>query len=275
MRIKFKGTKRAAQIECARLITAIEKGDYAEPNKTTLAEFLERWLMRIRPNVAPRTHERYAELCRRNVVPLLGEVVLSKLATPTHISGAYTTAQTQGTTSKGPFSAQTVVHMHRILKQALGPIRWERIHRNSEDNVTKPPKVEKRQMQVYDVPQTVTLIEAVRGHRVFVPVVLAAMCGLRRGEIAALRWRNVDLDGARLSVVESAEQTRGKKAVRYKDPKNGRTRSVAISSTVVAELRAWRAAQAQELLARHTNHAGNARVHHRSRGRHPAEQLVP
>ena len=77
-------------------------------------------------------------------------------------------------------------HIHRVLKQALGPVRWERIHRNSEDHIVRPPKVEKREMKVYDVPQTVNLIDMVRGKRVFIPVVLAAMCGLRRGEIAGL-----------------------------------------------------------------------------------------
>ena len=71
--------------------------------------------------------------------------------------------------------------------------------------------------------------------------------GLRRGEIIALRWRNVDLDGKSLAVVESAEQTDAGD-VRYKEPKSGRARTIALSSTVIAELRAHRARQAQEQL---------------------------
>ena len=136
--------------------------------------------------------------------------------------------------------------MHRVLKQALKQsVRWEMLHRNPADAVDAP-KVERRQMQVYDVPQTVNLIEAVRGHRVFIPVVLAAMCGLRRGEIVALRWKHIDLDKASLSVVQSAEQTRA--GVRYKEPKAGRGRNVALASMVAAELRVWHVQQAQELL---------------------------
>ena len=72
------------------------------------------------------------------------------------------------------------------------------------------------------------------------------LCGLRRGEIAALRWRNVDLTAGQLAVVQSAEQT--KAGVRYKEPKSGRARTVALSATVVAELKAHRIAQAEELL---------------------------
>src|SRR4051794_6619120 len=75
----FEGTKRAAQNECARLITELQGGTYLEPSKTTLAQFLERWLDHCRAQVSPRTHERYAEICRKNVVPLLGATVLTKL----------------------------------------------------------------------------------------------------------------------------------------------------------------------------------------------------
>ena len=101
-------------------------------------------------------------------------------------------------------------------------------------------------MQVYDLAQTAELIEAVRGNRAFVPVLLAVLCGLRRGEIAALRWRNVDLTVSQLAVVESAEQT--KAGIRYKAPKSGHSRTVALPATAVAELKAHRIAQAQELL---------------------------
>jgi integrase len=85
-----------------------------------------------------------------------------------------------------------------------------------------------------------------RNTRMFMPVALAAMCGLRRGEIIALKWRNVDFDNVQIAVVESAEQT--KTGVRYKEPKGGRARTVALSPTMIEELRAHRIVQAQELL---------------------------
>lgn len=85
-----------------------------------------------------------------------------------------------------------------------------------------------------------------RSTRLFIPVLLAVLCGLRRGEIAALRWKNVDLTAGQIAVVQSAEQTRT--AVRYKEPKSGRSRTVALPATVLEELRAHRLRQAQELL---------------------------
>jgi integrase len=72
------------------------------------------------------------------------------------------------------------------------------------------------------------------------------MCGLRRGEITALRWSSVDLARGQLSVVESTEQTT--KGVRSKETKSGRARTVALPAMVVDELRRARAVQAEELL---------------------------
>jgi integrase len=136
--------------------------------------------------------------------------------------------------------------MHRLLKQALGQaVRWQTLARNPADAVD-PPKVERPTMNTYDMAQTAELLDAVRGTRMLIPVVLGVLCGLRRGEIAALRWRHINLAGGQLAVVESAEQTTA--GVRYKKPKSGRARTVALSASVVEELRLHRLRQAEELL---------------------------
>jgi len=76
----FRGTKRQAQNENARLISELNGGTYLEPNKTTVAQFLDRWLDDIRSKVAPRTHERYAEIARKNLAPLLGSIIITKFS---------------------------------------------------------------------------------------------------------------------------------------------------------------------------------------------------
>ena len=244
---KFKGTKRQAQVECARLIAAIDNGNYLEPSKTTLAVFLERWLAHVKGQVAPKSHERYAGIVNQNIVPLLGEVLLPKLK-PVQISDAYTAALAGGRRDgkQGGLSPRTVGHIHRVLKQALKQaVRWELLNRNPADAVD-PPRVGWVPMQTYDLPQTAELIEAVRGTAIQMPVLLAVLCGLRRGEICALRWRNVDLVAGQMSVVESLEQT--KAGLRFKSPKSGKGRTVALSTTMIEELRAQRARRAQDML---------------------------
>src|SRR5262249_9796407 len=94
---------------------------------------------------------------------------------------------------------------------------------------------------------TVELIGAARGTPLFMSILLGVRCGLRRGEVAALRWRNVDLERRQISVVASAEQT--DQGVREKEPKNGKGRTIVLSATEVEELRSHRRRQAEALLA--------------------------
>ena len=242
----FRGTKREAQTECARLISELRGGNYLEPSKTMVAQFLDRWLDDIRSKVAPRTHERYAEIARKNLAPLLGGIIITKLQ-PMQISNAYAKALANGRRDgTGGLSPRTVHHIHRVLKQAMAQaVRWQLIVRNPLDAVD-PPKVERQRLDTYDVTQTAELLDAMRGTPMFIPTVLAVLCGLRRGEVAALRWRSVDFATGQIAIVESVEQMNGR--IRYKEPKSGRARTVALSATIAHELRAHRIQQAQQLL---------------------------
>jgi integrase len=94
--------------------------------------------------------------------------------------------------------------------------------------------------------QTAEALALTRPTRLYVPVLFSLLCGLRRGEITALRWRNVDLDAGQIAIVESTEQT--SKTTRLKETKTGRARTVALPALVVEELCRHRIEQAQELL---------------------------
>ena len=166
---------------------------------------------------------------------------------PALVSAAYSKALTHGRRDgTGGLSPQTVTHMHRVLKQALGQaVKWEMLNRNPCDAVD-PPRAVRGQMHTYDLDQTAELIEAMRPTRMLIPTLLAVLCGMRRGEVAALRWKNVDLSASKLAVLESAEQVGSK--VRYKTPKNGKGRTLALSNSLVEELRSHRVRQGEELL---------------------------
>jgi integrase len=246
----FKGTKRQAQIECSRLITGMKDGGYVEPSKVTVLQFLERWLLHIKVNVSPRTHERYQQIATKNIAPLIGAKVLSKLQ-PVDISMAYAKALESGRRDgKGGLSPRTVHHLHRVLFSALDQAeRWKLVNRNPAALLEKRdrPKIEKKSVTTIDTSTTATVMDAARDRRLFIPLVLAALCGLRRGEITALRWKSVDLDNAQLAVVASTEQL-DSGPVREKEAKSGKARTVALPSLAVEELRRWRVAQAEELL---------------------------
>jgi integrase len=218
-----------------------------EPSKTTVAVSLEKWLSQVEPRVAPRTFERYQEIVRKNLVPFLGQAVLTKVRLD-QMAAAYAKALKSGRRDgSGGLSPRTVHHMHRLLKQAVATaVRWRLLLRGPVDSVD-PPKFERIKMKALDPDETARQLAHFRGTRMFTPVLLAVICGLRRGEITALRWRSTDLDRGQLSVAESTEQTG--QGTRLKETKSGRARTVALPSLVVEELRRLRVQQAEELLS--------------------------
>jgi integrase len=240
-------TKKAAEAECRRLVTALEAGTSIDATKETVAAFLERWIEHMQGQVAPRSLERYAEIAHKNLAPLLGGLQLAKLK-PEHISAAYAKALTNGHRKTGRgLSPRTVTHMHRVLRQALQQaVLWSAIPRNPADLV-KPPRIERKQMMVLDTAGVADAIEDARNYTTFIPILLGVLCGMRRGEIAALRWRSLDLDAGQLAVVASTEQT--KAGCREKDAKSGRCRTIALPAIVVTELRQHRIEQAQAMLS--------------------------
>jgi integrase len=244
----FVGTKRQAQNECARLIAALQGGTYLEPAKITVAAHMERWLEHVRSQVSPKTFERYCGVVRGNILPALGALLLTKLQ-PVQISEMYVRALASGRSDgKGGLSPASVLYMHRLLKEALQVAvrEWRLLSWNPVDPI-KAPRADSKKMRALDTAETAELLEVARPYRLFVPIMLAVTCGLRRGEICALRWRNVDLSGAaQLSVTGSAEQT--KEGVREKATKSGRPRTVALTALAVEELRRHKARQAEELL---------------------------
>jgi integrase len=238
--------KRKAEAECARLITELRHGGYYESDRVTVGQFLNRWLEHMAHQVAPRTHERYAEIARKNLIPALGAIQLTKLQ-PTQISTAYAKALISGRRDgSGGLSPRTVHHMHRILKQALAQgMIWRAVAHNPA-GLVKPPKPDRQPMLTYDLDQTVTLLQRLRATRMYIPALLGILCGLRRGEICALRWEHVRWEHKSLTIMQSAEQTVA--GVRYKQPKSGAGRNVHLSAHVIEELAEWRKRQADEML---------------------------
>jgi integrase len=235
--ISFRGTKRQAQNELHRLIAKRET--LPDTGKQTLGQYLDQWVDGQR--IGPKALQRYKEIVRRNIIPALGHIPLRKL-TADQINAHYTKALANGRLNgKGGLSPASVKYQHLLLKKALkDAVRRTLLVRNPMEAVD-PPHVEKATMRTLDLGQSAQLMEDARGTRVFIPVLLALTCGLRRGEIMALKWANVDLDNAALTVLESMEQTR--EGIRLKRPKSGRGRVIDLPQMAVTELRKHKAWQ--------------------------------
>ena len=159
-----------------------------------------------------------------------GANILSKLL-PIDISEAYAKALESGRRDgKGGLSPRTVHHMHRVLYTALKQAeRWRLINRSPAALLEKRdrPKIEKKPVRTIDAPAAAAAFDAARERRLFIPLILATLCGMRRGEITAVRWRAIDLNNAQLAVVASTEQTDAG-TIREKEAKSGRARTIAL-----------------------------------------------
>jgi integrase len=242
----FTGNKRQAQVECAKLIAEIKNGTALDPAKVTLREYLERWLAHMATQVSPRSAENYREVVEHWIVPALGNIKLTKLQ-PEQIAHAYSDALIKGGNDGQGLSPRSVVMMHRTLSQSLKHAVIWRLRGDNPASFCKPPRVERKEMKVLDLDSTASLIEFARGGRLYIPILFFALCGLRRAEVAALRWNRLDLDAHRLSISTSIEQTA--QGMREKPPKTGKARSIALPALIVEELRRHRISQAQQLLA--------------------------
>jgi integrase len=198
----FKGTKREAQAELVRLLDTVRRGEHVDPAKLILAEYLDRWEQGWAAlQVGPKTRERYVELLRLHVRPHIGALPLHKLQ-PVHLAELYAKLLSTG------LSARTVGHVHRCLHKALiVAVEWNLLARNPAA-IAKPPKVQAREIEIITVEQAQKLLRCLRGRALYPIIMLALATGMRRGELLALRWCDVDLDAGTAQVARSLEQTK-------------------------------------------------------------------
>jgi len=244
--ITVKGTRKDAQRELQRVLKAVDDDTYIEPTKRNVRDFLKEWLEVVRTQVSIKTHERYDQIVNAFLIPTFGNCLLTKL-TPATIQQAYNGWETTGRHDRkeGGLSPRSRVHIHRILKSALKhAVQFQLIVRNPADAV-KPPRVTKATLTTLTIEQSAVLLKAIRNKTIYWPVLLALTTGMRRGEILALRWKNIDFSKKTVRVVESLEQS--KKGIRFKPPKTDRTRAIILPDYVISEFMAWKEQQATEL----------------------------
>jgi len=181
---------------------------------------------------------------KRHLIPALGAVLLAKIQ-PMHIQNCYSRALESGRLdNKGGLSAQTVLHHHRVLHGALQQaVKWQLMVRNPADAV-ETPKPERKEMRALDEDMSAWLLEAAEGNKLYVPILTAITTGMRRGEILALRWRDVDFINGFIRVQRSIEQTRA--GVRFKEPKKKKSRRpISMPGLLIEALERHRSTQSQ------------------------------
>jgi integrase len=242
--VSVKGTKKETEKRLAEILHQLDTGTFMKPGKTTLAEYLERWLKDYAwPNLAPRTAEGYEHIIRRHLIPALGNIPLTQLK-PENLQRYYSEKLASGRCDgKGALSPRTVRHHHVTLHDALeNAVKWGLLSRNPADGVS-PPRCQRPEWHTLSEDDIHTLLDAAQKTPYFALFHTALYSGMRRSELLALRWSDIDLLLCQVYVTRTLHQLRDGSIV-FRAPKTAKgRRMIALSPSAVSVLREHREKQ--------------------------------
>jgi integrase len=229
--------------QLAKALADRADGIVFDDKNLTLGEYLDRWLSdAVRGTVRESTYSRDKYLVTNHVKPSIGRVKLKNLNARL-LQSLYRERLDSG------LSGSTVQKIHHVLHKALTQaMRWELIPRNPADSV-KAPTPTPKEIHPLSALEARQLLEAARGDRLEALYVLAIHTGMRRGELLALKWADVDLDLATVRVRRTL--TRGEGGRGYvvgAATKSGKGRHVRLTPRAVEALKRHRARQSKEKL---------------------------
>jgi integrase len=239
-------TKKECQAGLTEAAAALRAGAFVEASRRTVRAFLvDEWLPAMAPpKVRPSTWANYRTQVHVHLVPAFGAAELQRLS-PTQLTAFYRTLLISGRRDGQGLAPKSVKNIHAVLHRALrDAVRWGYVARNVADAVD-PPGGASPEMKVWTPGQLRVFLRHVREDRLYAAWLLVATTGMRRGELAGLRWADVDLDAGR------ASPRRPRVVVDYRvhvsEPKTAKgKRSLALDPATVAALREHAAQQAEE-----------------------------
>ena len=239
--VTVRGTKKEAEKKLSELQHQLNTGEFVKSSKLTVREFLTQWFQDyVKTNARAATAEGYKIIVERHLIPSLGGIALAQLQ-PSHIQGYYARALREGRCDgKGGLAARTVVHHHRVLREALShAVKWGLVGRNVADAVD-PPRAVNKEMKALDSAGVLQLLDAARGTIYFPLINLATFTGMRRSELLGLRWLDLNLSRGTVSIAQVLHCLPGGRIV-FEQPKTARSkRLVRLSQETTLALRAYR-----------------------------------
>lgn len=196
------------------LIYEIENNLYASESNASLEEYLKEWFKIYTVDLQETTRQLYKIYMDKHIIPHLGDLKIKKIM-PMQLQEFYNLkAQT--------LSGKSVAKLHNFLNRVLKDAYKNRLIKyNPCDGVDKP-KPKKFIPTIYTQEEFNKLMLLVEGTFDEVCILLAGVCGLRRGEIFGLRLRDIDFKECKISIVETMVRMNGDWLI--KDPKSETSR---------------------------------------------------
>ena len=212
-------TKSAAEDYILKINTQMGENKFVQPDKITLREYLLDWIKSyVEVNLRPTTIAGYKLNIEKHIIPYLGSVQLQDLSV-SHIDDFYAQIQKNGRVDgKGGLSAKSIIYIHRVLNEALEhAVKKHIIPYNVAKDAVKP-KLKKYKGQVYNEEEIKELLFVAKDTSMEVPIALAALCGLRRGEVLGLMYSEISFENDTIRICRQLIPT--KNGPQFEEPKS-------------------------------------------------------
>ncbi len=245
-RTVYADTKEAVLKKLESLRAADREGVDFDADRIRFGDYATRWLCDvIKPNRSNNTHRQYESVLTTHLIPRFGDVRLRDLKAPM-IREMLAEMERAGKSNRLRQVARTL--LSAIFRQAVADAY---LSRNPCASVAAV-RIPRGEMSTLTPAQVNSLLQAANGNRFEALYHVGLMTGARQGEIFALRWSDVDLEGGILTVQRSLEEISGR--IEFKSTKADKVRRVNLAPSTIAALRAHRAATSSKVVALRSNH---------------------
>ncbi len=232
-------TREEVAQKCTVGLKAIQDGLPIPSDQLRVGRYLQEWLVIVQTSIKHGSFQRYRQLLTTYAIPRFASLSLGRF-TPHHLETLYADCLKT-------LAPATVRQLHVALSRALGHAYKQGLILRNPTTLVTPPRSPRREIQPFLAEQVRTLLDASCGDRLEALYVLAVTCGMRQGELLALRWQDIDLDTGALHVQHTLVRTPN--GLVLGEPKSARARRrISLTPMALTALRRQKAQQTRERL---------------------------
>ena len=239
-----------------KLMSDHQMGINIAPDKITLGAWIEKWLNNYaKPTVRIGTWEGYETNFRNHIKPLLGDTLITKLTT-NDLQVFYNAKLLNGRhDKKGGLSVNTIRLIHAVIFSSLKQAHREGMIPRNVAEFVRLPSADKKEIKILTPEQMEIFLNSISENRLYAAFALELGSGMRRGELLALRWSDINLETGECLISRSLVRgVSGELHINAPKTKSS-TRNILVPSSALEALIKHKAAQNKEIMANRKNYA--------------------